>query len=73
MYEKKRAAGPSCPLCEKPNQCGIAIGAPSCWCMRTEVPASLLERVPGPLRGVVCVCEDCVREELARVTAGDDA
>ncbi len=72
MYEKKRAAGPSCPLCGKPNQCGIAIGATSCWCMRMEVPASLIERMPEALRGIVCVCEDCVRDELAKTASTED-
>lgn len=71
MYEKKRTAGPSCPLCGNPNQCGIAIGAPSCWCQRYDMPSSLIERVPAFLRGIVCVCENCVKSEIAKA-AGED-
>lgn len=73
MVQKKRAVGPSCPLCGKPNQCGVTSGAPSCWCMRTEVPKQLIERVPDALKGIVCICEDCVKAELATILSRQEA
>ncbi|CAI6083435.1 cysteine-rich CWC family protein [Cohnella sp. JJ-181] len=57
--EKKEAA--ACPLCGGPNGCAIEAGqqAESCWCMRRAIGERVLERVPPPLRGRVCVCRAC--------------
>lgn len=33
-----------------------------CWCMRVEMPDSLLRRVPSGERGRTCICHRCVAE-----------
>lgn len=48
-----------CPLCGEPNACGMAAGAETCWCMSTEIPASVLERIPPEAREQACVCAAC--------------
>lgn len=37
-----------------------------CWCERIQVPASLLARVPAELQRRVCLCRNCVEQELRR-------
>jgi len=51
-----------CPLCGKQNACAVELGltADACWCVAQTFPASLLERVPEPLRNVACVCRECI-------------
>ncbi|QJC53643.1 cysteine-rich CWC family protein [Paenibacillus albicereus] len=52
-----------CPLCDGDNGCAAAAGRdPSgCWCMEAAFPPELLERVPKPLQGQACICDDCRR------------
>ncbi|MGB3068790.1 MAG: cysteine-rich CWC family protein [Ottowia sp.] len=62
------ALNPShCPLCGAPNACAVEIeratGQPQgpCWCMQASIsfPQALLDRVPGPARGLACICRAC--------------
>jgi hypothetical protein len=48
-----------CPLCRKDNDCAMARGASGCWCERVSISAAVLDRVPEPLKGAVCVCLRC--------------
>ena len=48
-----------CPLCGKPNQCGIAAGKGTCWCFSEKVPETVLDQVPEAVRDEACVCEWC--------------
>jgi hypothetical protein len=48
-----------CPICGRDNQCGIAAGAATCWCMSTPVPQSVIDRIPLDARQRACVCRSC--------------
>ncbi|NQY02133.1 MAG: cysteine-rich CWC family protein [Halieaceae bacterium] len=63
-------AGQHCPLCGADNHCAIAAGknAIQCWCMRTEFPQTLLDRVPDEAKNRVCICERCVQQALTGVS-----
>ena len=61
-----------CPLCGGPNGCQLTTtGAYKglCWCERTQIPESLLARVPAELQRRVCICARCVEQELGRAPA----
>ncbi len=60
-----------CPLCGVPNGCAAAAGvnAAECWCMKVEITAELLARVPEAAREKACVCAECVRRAKAEPTA----
>lgn len=64
-----------CPLCRRPNRCGALSGAPDgadrCWCHRTRVPPGLLARVPEPLRGLACICPDCIADHAVAQIGAD--
>lgn len=52
-----------CPLCGSPNACQICTSAAykgPCWCMVTQIPDALLERVPAESRNQSCICRGCV-------------
>jgi hypothetical protein len=54
-----------CPLCDEPNECQMAAGAPNadaCWCSATRIPADLRARVTLAHRGTACICAACVAE-----------
>jgi hypothetical protein len=53
----------TCPLCGASNDCAVARGEDTCWCFDEIFPPNLLERVPEPDRGKVCVCRNCVSAE----------
>ncbi|MGI9135393.1 MAG: cysteine-rich CWC family protein [Rhodoferax sp.] len=61
-----------CPLCGKPNQCGMELQKaglqPSgpCWCSGVEFDADLLARVPPEAARLACICPDCARATLGR-------
>ena len=48
-----------CPLCHRPNGCGIADFA-NCWCRSTPVPRELLATLPADQRNRACICRACV-------------
>lgn len=64
-----------CPLCEGPNHCAMADGAPNaarCWCMITSVPAALVRRAQT-MTTDVCICAACVtRYKEQRAGEADD-
>ncbi|AHC15426.1 cobyrinate a,c-diamide synthase [Salinispira pacifica] len=47
-----------CPLCGRPNRCGVESG--SCWCFSRIFPDDLKARVPAGR----CICEDCLNDYL---------
>jgi prepilin-type processing-associated H-X9-DG protein/prepilin-type N-terminal cleavage/methylation domain-containing protein len=54
-----------CPLCGGANECQLcspAVHQGPCWCVRVEIPAALLARVPEPLRDRACICRKCVEQ-----------
>ena len=55
-----------CPLCGDWNSCAMAAGksVSACWCYGPRVPPEVLEQVPAPSRGVVCVCPRCAGATL---------
>jgi hypothetical protein len=32
---------------------------PPCWCTQVDFARELLDQVPGPQRGLACICEAC--------------
>jgi len=52
-----------CPACGGENGCQLvtsnAYKGP-CWCMKVEVSAAALARLPQELRGRPCLCERCL-------------
>ncbi len=55
----------TCPLCGKPNQCGMAEGKGSCWCFEVKLDPAALAKLPEEAKGKACVCRSCgvAREE----------
>ena len=53
--------GPSghCPLCARPNQCGVALGRNTCWCFSRPILDEVLAKIPPEAQEVTCVCEEC--------------
>jgi len=51
--------GSICPLCNKINRCDVKASS-GCWCMNTQVPEALLARIPTELKGISCVCNNCI-------------
>jgi len=51
-----------CPICGKHNQCQLAQGSGSCWCMQLEqaISAEVKAQVPLPLQGRRCICQNCI-------------
>ncbi|OBZ15959.1 cysteine-rich CWC family protein [Bacillus sp. FJAT-26390] len=52
----------NCPICGKPNECGIKAvqeEAADCWCFRENFPKSLLQQVPEADRNKACICKSC--------------
>jgi hypothetical protein len=48
-----------CPLCNKLNRCDVNASS-GCWCMNSNVPQALLATVPAELKGISCVCNNCI-------------
>lgn len=55
-----------CPLCNAPNQCGMAAGRGTCWCFEQTIPREVLARVPEEAKDRVCVCARCAAGERGR-------
>ena len=56
-----------CPLCGKPNACGMAANgqaATPCWCTELTFSPELLARVPEAQRSLHCICETCARASI---------
>jgi len=49
----------TCPLCDRPNACGMAAGQSHCWCFETVIPPEVLARVPAADHSRRCVCQAC--------------
>ena len=48
-----------CPVCGAPNECGLAAGRDSCWCVSKAFPVESMARVPEKARNVACLCRVC--------------
>jgi len=56
----EKAVDPSiCPLCGRPNDCGMAAGKSDCWCRYVTIPHEVLDRIPPEKSGKACVCRAC--------------
>jgi hypothetical protein len=65
-----RPAQDICPICDGPNDCGLAAGGTTCWCFSTAIPPAALARIPGPARDQSCICPTCAgRTDAARPAA----
>jgi hypothetical protein len=54
-----------CPLCGGSNDCQLCSPATykgQCWCAHTEIPDSLLARVPENFRNRACICKKCIEQ-----------
>ena len=52
-----------CPLCGGPNDCQLCtpgMHKGPCWCVKMEMSAALLARVPEEFRNRACICQNCV-------------
>ena len=49
----------TCPLCHKSNSCDVNNSA-GCWCMNTNMPEALLDKVPTQFKELRCICNDCI-------------
>ncbi|MFJ7669305.1 cysteine-rich CWC family protein [Lysinibacillus sp. NPDC097195] len=47
-----------CPLCGKENNCGVAEGQQTCWCMTDNFPEGILEIVSNERNK--CICQNCL-------------
>jgi hypothetical protein len=47
-----------CPLCTKPNGCGVAAGQATCWCFSVTMDPAALAKVPPEATGA-CLCKAC--------------
>jgi len=48
-----------CPVCGKPNTCGLTEGKSECWCFDVTIDAAALARVPPELKDRACLCPRC--------------
>lgn len=58
-----------CPICGKPNDCGLAQGQSTCWCFSTPIPEAVLAAIPEAARNVACVCRECATRGVASTRA----
>ena len=52
-----------CPLCGAANDCQLCTPAAykgQCWCVREDMSAEILARVPEKFRNRACICKPCV-------------
>jgi hypothetical protein len=61
-----------CPLCGESNNCGVAAGLSSCWCMSERVPEAVLAQIPDEARDRFCVCKACAAKASASATAANE-
>ncbi len=53
----------TCPLCGSANDCQLCTPAAykgQCWCVREDMSAEILARVPEKFRNRACICKPCV-------------
>lgn len=56
-----------CPLCQRPNACGMAAGKTTCWCFNVKLDPDALAKIPEEAKGKACICESCgTKGPLAR-------
>jgi polyferredoxin len=48
-----------CPLCKVENNCMMLSEEP-CWCVKADIPSSLIDLVPADLQRKSCICLSCV-------------
>lgn len=61
-----------CPLCNEPNECGVAKGKGVCWCFAEKaLPTEALSFLPSDAIDIACVCQVCAEELRRRVDSND--
>lgn len=59
---KRTRPDPSiCPLCERPNECGLAAGEGYCWCFDLSRPAVQPSAAGCAVPEDVCLCQACLQ------------
>ncbi len=48
-----------CPVCGKPNTCGMAQGKNECWCFDVKIDDAALARIPKAAKNRACLCPRC--------------
>jgi len=56
-----------CPVCGRPNDCGLAAGKSDCWCASINISPAALDRVPDEAKGKICICARCAGAKAAKV------
>jgi hypothetical protein len=41
----------------------------ACWCYEATISDEVMERVPAPARGIVCICHRCATGEPDAATS----
>lgn len=57
-----------CPLCDRPNGCGLAAGMGDCWCFDLSIPSDKRDAPPCEASADTCLCLACL-SELGRPAA----
>jgi uncharacterized iron-regulated membrane protein len=53
-----------CPICGKPNQCGVRHVGGACWCLGQPIPDEVLAKIPAEMQDPACVCEACAFDRV---------
>ena len=48
-----------CPVCGKPNTCGMTQGKSECWCFDLTIDRAALARIPLEAKDRACLCPRC--------------
>lgn len=48
-----------CPVCGKPNTCGMTQGKSECWCEGVQIDRAALARIPLEAKDRACLCPRC--------------
>lgn len=51
-----------CPLCRRPNGCGLADGRGDCWCFALRIPSDQRGAIDSDTPSDVCLCQACLSE-----------
>ncbi|MCP9468621.1 MAG: cysteine-rich CWC family protein [Nitrospira sp.] len=49
-----------CPLCRRPNDCGLAAGMGDCWCFDLSIPPNQQNTVGCDAPDDGCLCRACL-------------
>lgn len=57
-----------CPLCQRPNLCGMSGGGSTCWCVHVVIPPKVLRAILPELRNEACLCKACAAGAASRAS-----